>query len=183
MSDELDPWLKRMRWALARLPDDARDDIVRETRAHLEERIAKGTTARAALDAFGRAEDYAASFVEEWELVAAAGARNTTSMLSAVLRRAHRSVVAALAVVLVATLSVAAFVAALTAVMKIVDPVHAGLWRGNTAFFLGVIDNPASAHELLGAWIFPLAALAIALAVLAARSVLVWAVRRLALSV
>jgi hypothetical protein len=73
-----------------------------------------------------------------------------------------------------------AFVTVLTAIVKILDPVHAGLWLGKTQFFIGVIANPGAAHELLGNWIYPLAALGVAISWLASRAVLVWAVTRLA---
>jgi uncharacterized membrane protein len=177
---ELESWLRRMRWALASLSDIERDDIVAETRAHLSERIAQGTPTRAALDAFGPAEAYALHFVDERELSGAAGSQRPAAMLGAIVRRAHRSVVAAIAFFIVIGLGTVAFAAVLTAIVKILDPIHAGLWLGKTQFFLGVIANPGVSRELLGNWIYPFAALGVAISWLAGRAVLVWAVTTLA---
>jgi uncharacterized membrane protein len=182
MSDdrEVESWLRRLQWALASLPQAESDDIAAETRVHISELLAQGISPREALMRFGAAESYAAGFVEERELVGAAGSQKIGAMLGAVARRAHRNVVAALSLFAVAGLAGIAFLAVLTAIVKIEDPVHAGLWRGQTQFFIGMIDDPITAHELLGNWIYPLAAFSVAVAWLAGRYVLVWAVKRLA---
>ena len=48
---------------------------------------------------------------------------------------------------------------------------------GKEGLFIGVIDDPSKAHELLGAWIFPLAALAVLLTWLIGRVILLAALR------
>ena len=183
MSDDdrkLESWLRRMKWALASLPGAERDDIVAETKAHLCDRVAQGTPMNDALAEFESPELYAGRFVEERELLSAIGSQQPAKMLSAVIRRAHRSLTAAIAFVIVSVLGTCAFVAVLTAIVKIQDPVHAGLWTGPGQLFLGIIDHPGASRELLGNWIFALAALSVAVAWLASRSVLAWTVKRLA---
>jgi len=177
---DLETWLRRLRWGLAALPESERDDIVRETRAHIEESMANGRTAREAIGAFGPAEDYARAFIEERELVAAVGSEAPGSMFAVVLKRAHKSLVAASAFLLVAFIAMGALVVVAVAVIKIDDPAHAGLWIGPRQFFLGVIDDPSSAHELLGNAIYLLPPLAIVAAWYAGRSVLLWSIRRMA---
>ena len=53
----------------------------------------------------------------------------------------------------------AAFTVALltTAVMRYIDPAHAGLWVAPGVFALGVIDDPTRAHEVLGNHVYLLA--------------------------
>jgi uncharacterized membrane protein len=177
---ELGPWLRRLKWALSAIPADDRNDIVAETRAHLAERVAEGQAPKQALEQFGEPEEYARLFLDARELSGAAASQAPLSLLKAVSTRAHRSIVAAAAFLLVLAIGAAALAVAITAINKVFDPAHSGLWAGGNAFFVGVIDRPQSAHELLGGWIYPLAVLWIALCWIVARLVLVWAVRRLA---
>lgn len=173
-------WLRRLAWALAAMPAPQRDDIVAEARAHLEERAADGRSAIDALAGFGPAEDYARPFLDEMELTAALGSQKSGDLLGAVARRVHRSLVAAGAAVVLLTLALIALAAISLVIMKLQDPVHAGLWVGPGQQFIGTIDDPAQARELLGLWLYPLAAASLALAWLIGRLVLLWAVRRLA---
>ena len=177
---KLESWLRRMKWALASLPAAECDDIVAETRAHLCDRVAQGTALNAALAEFETPESYARRFVDERELSGLIASQKSAPMLGAIVRRAHRSVVAAVAFLVVFALGSLALVATLTAIVKIEDPVHAGLWWGSNQFFLGIITNPGASREMLGNWIFVLAALSVASAWLSARWMLVWAVQRLA---
>jgi hypothetical protein len=183
MSDdpvEIQEWLRRLKWSLAAIAPFERDDIVEETRAHLRETMAKGATPSAALAGFGRPEDYARRFVDDMEVSGALGSQSTGAMLSVVGRRIHRSVVAAFTGGTILILSMFAFAALVMLAYKLSDPVHAGLWRNAHQFFIGKIDNPASATDLLGNWLYPLAAATLALAWLIGRFILLWAVRSLA---
>jgi hypothetical protein len=40
-------------------------------------------------------------------------------------------------------------------VVKLIDPVHTGLWTGPRAFFLGITDDDNRLTELLGNWFIP----------------------------
>jgi hypothetical protein len=68
-----DVWLRRLEWALHALPTKDRDDIVRETCSHIEERIAQGVGEPQILASLGNADDYAQSFLDEFELSQALG--------------------------------------------------------------------------------------------------------------
>jgi uncharacterized membrane protein len=170
-------WLRRLSWALASLPGPERHDLLKEIAAHLAERVQSGQATNDVLARFGPPEDYARRFLDDYGLSDALGSERSSAMIVALGRRAHRSFVALAAVALVSVLAAAAFVVVLTAIIKVFDPAHAGLWRGSSALFIGVIDDPSKAHELLGAWIFPLAALAVLLTWLIGRVILLAALR------
>lgn len=162
MSDdtpEIQDWLRRLKWSLTSVPSPERDDIVQETHAHLREAIAGGQTSGAVLAGFGTPEEYARQFVDEMDVSRALGSGRPAAMFATVVRRMHRSFIATLAFLAVFILGCAALGIGYTVVMKIVDPQHAGLWMGRTQFFIGTIDDPTSAHELLGYSLFPVAAM------------------------
>ena len=174
----LDEWLRGLRWSLDSLPVRDRDDIVEETRCHITERLAAGDDLGAVLDGFGPADRYARNFVDEMEVSRALGAQKAGSLLGVILRRLHRSAVAVAALALLLFLGVAAFTAGSILWFEITDPVHTGLWindRGSQ--FIGIIDDPATATDRLGAAITPVAVILLALSLVLARLVLVGTVR------
>lgn len=172
-------WLRRLTWALAAMPAAEREDIVEEARGHLEDRIRDGQSAAEALAGFGPADVYARPFLDEMELTAALGSQKSGDLLGAVARRAHRSLLAAGAALILLVLALVALTAISLVIMKLRDPVHAGLWIGPGQRFIGVIDDPGRAREVLGVWLYPLAGAGLALAWLIGRLVLLWAVRGL----
>lgn len=174
---EIQEWLRRLKWALTAIPEPERDDILEETRAHLNEAIGSGKAPAEALAGFGLAEDYAHGFVQEMELAGALGSRRTGEMLSVVGRRVSHNGIAAVAGFLLLMLGAGAFVAALMLVLKLSDPAHTGLWRGPHAFFIGRIDDPSTANDLLGYWLYPAAVATVAISWLVSRFVLLWALR------
>jgi hypothetical protein len=173
----VEDWLRRFRWALSAMPAAERDDVVAETRAHLNERIDAGQGAEAALAALGPADAYARSFIDEMELTGALASQRSGDLLRVVLRRAHRSLVAAIAFLLLLVIGGLALGFAGTAIGKAVDPGHFGLWVGGANFFIGQTNHPERMRELLGGWLYPVAAAALGLCWLAGRLVLLWAAR------
>lgn len=170
-------WLRRFKWALKRMPSPEREDIVEETRAHLNERMAGGLTAVQALANFGAPEVYARKFLDEMYLSAAAGSGDWRDSLRAVARLITRSGVAALAFFIVLCVGSIGLGAVITFVWKIFDPAHVGLWIGNQTFALGVVDDAEGAQERIGNWVFPLMIGMAALSWFICRWVLLWAVR------
>jgi uncharacterized membrane protein len=170
-------WLIQLGCALARLPEADRDEIVRETRSHIEERLAGGRSVEEVLSSFGEADRYARQFTEESEAHAALDCSRTTDLALFVLGRAHRHAFAAGAVLLVAALSSFALLAFITIVLKIADPRHTGLWQGSDFTFLGVIDQPEAADELLGLWLFPVSAAVVLFVLVICRFVLSFTAR------
>lgn len=179
-SPEITHWLRRLSWSLAAIPAPEREDIVAEITDHLNQRLQAGQAPAELLAGFGAPETYARRFLDDFELSGALGSQKSGDLAAAILRRAHRSLLAFAAVAAACLLSAGAFLVVTTAIYKVIDPAHAGLWSGRAGFFIGIIDDPTSARELLGAWIFPLAALSLVLAWLALRLILVGALRAIA---
>lgn len=172
----LERWLSRLGWALGHLPARERDDIVRETRSHIEDRQAAGGSIQKVLSDFGPAEHHARRFVDEIEAYEALGSQRAGELARFVVNRAHRSVGAAVALLALVLLAILAGVTILVVGLKIFDPVHVGVWTGPGTAFVGVIDDPASGRERLGLWLFPVAALVLTLAVITGRLLLAWIV-------
>jgi len=177
---DLKVYLRRLRWALAALPERDRDDVVEETRLHVLERVESGRSLEQALAALGPAPTYARGFLDEMELSEVLASQGSGAMLRAVARRAQRSLVAAAALAAVLALGASAVLTLSVAVFEIGDPVHTGLWVSDDQTFIGVIDDPSSARDLLGGWIFVLAAVNALLAWWLGRLVLLRAIRAIA---
>jgi len=177
---EIQNWLRRFKWSLAAIPSPERDDIVAEVAAHLHESLCAGKSPAAVLHQFGSPENYAPYFIDEIELSSALSSQHSGAMIAAVLNRVHRSAIAAALGIALLFLGAIFFTALTAAFLKLWDPAHVGLWHHGRLFFIGKIDDPASARELLGFWLYPCAFVAIALSWLAGRFVLVHGVRSLA---
>jgi uncharacterized membrane protein len=178
MTDDarIEDWLRRMKWALARVPSPEREDILAEARAHLRERLDGGQSAETALAALGPADVYARRFIDEMELSNALGSQRWSDLLRVVLRRLHRSLVAVVAFIALLFIGALGVGAPITAICRLVDPAHFGLWVGPYNFSLGYNTSP-NVHEALGAGIYPVAIVIAGLCWVLGRMVLLWAAR------
>jgi hypothetical protein len=172
-------WLRRLKWALAEIPSPEREDILAEARSHIEDRVAAGRPPAEVVAEFGPADAYARDFIDEMETTGALGAQRSGDLLGVVVRRVHRSLAAALALFAVLLLGLVAFSMMIMVWLKVTDPAHAGLWIGPHEQFIGVIDDPSKARDVLGLWLYPLAALVLLLGWTIGRAILIWAVRTL----
>jgi uncharacterized membrane protein len=180
VNNPVEAWLRRLHWALQPMPSPARDEILAETRAHLTERLEGGADPFELLESFGPPDAYARHFLDEMELAHALGEQKSADLLAVIGRRVHRSLIAAFAFAVVVALAGLSLAALATLFYEITDPVHSGLWRGSNQFFIGVIDDPGSARDLLGPLIWPAAIAVIALSWVLGRTVLLAAARCLA---
>lgn len=176
---ELNAWLRQLRWSLAALPEEDRREIVAELESHLHDRIDAGMSVPHALASLGSPSDCARPYVEQYGAARALGSGKVLELLPLVGRRSARDLAAIATLVLCGLLWVLPLALAATSVMKLVSPKVAGLWRANGNYMLGVIDDPARGTELLGPWLFPLAIVAVLLAVMASRWLLLRVARRL----
>jgi uncharacterized membrane protein len=177
----LKTYLRRLGWALASLPERDRDEIVEETRGHVLERLDQGAPLEATLAGFGPPEVYAARFIDEMEIVGALASQKGSTLLAAVLKRAHRSLAAFGAGATVLVLAAVSISLTLTALMKPLDPAHVGLWTSaRGSLVIGSVSDPAGYTEHLGFAIYPLALASLAGAWFLGRLILVGALRRLA---
>lgn len=172
----IEDWLRRMHWALGRMPSPEREDIVAETRAHLRERMDGGQDAVSALAALGPADAYARRFLDEMELSGALGSQKSSDLLRVVLRRVHRSLIAAAAFVALLFIGAIGLGFPIVALCKLTDPSHFGLWVGPGNFTIGTNDSP-EVHEALGNYFYPVAVLVAGGAWVLGRMVLLWAAR------
>ena len=172
-------YARRLRWALASLPEVDRDGIVDEMRSHVLDRVDTGMSMEAALGALGSPEDYARAFCESYAVAAALSSRRTPHLVSALAQGAARNLAAAGAGFVILVLWAFAALAVFVAILKIDDPTHVGLWLGDRFFFLGIIDDPSTGRELLGAWMAPLAFVSVVLSWIATRSLAARALKHL----
>lgn len=156
---QLDHWLRRLGWALGSLPAGERDDIVRETRSHIEDRIAAGAPVDRVLSDFGPAERHARQFVDEMQAYEALGSQGGVKLAWFVANRAHRSLAAAATLLLLLLLIVAAIITLGLVGLEVYDPARTGVWVGPGTGFVGLIADPSLGREVLGPWLFPAAAL------------------------
>jgi uncharacterized membrane protein len=176
----LDDWLRRLEWSLNALPPKDRAEIARETRSHIEERIAQGISEQDALFSMGKPEDYAQGFNDDFELSKALGSRESFEMMRVVAQWLTRSAAAGAALVAVSCLGLFAAGVILTALMRFFDPVHWGLWLSSHFVLFGHVDRGDQARELLGAWIYPFAVVSLVACWLAGRAALLSALRTIA---
>jgi hypothetical protein len=170
MADEkaIETYLKGLRRALRALPENDRDEIVAEIRAHLDHRAREGRL-QEAMKAVGAPEKCARGFLEEIRIQDAFADGGPAKTVGALVALASRRVTAAagLFVSVIFFLLAAGFV--ITAGVEIVAPDKAGLWVNRQAgvFVLGTYEAPPPAPgapatpptpELLGRWLFPVAA-------------------------
>ncbi|HEX4953603.1 MAG TPA: hypothetical protein VF017_09460 [Thermoanaerobaculia bacterium] len=172
-------YLRELRWALGALPEADRNEIVAEARSHLLDRLEGGAAIEAAIAGLGTPRDYARPFVEDYRQSTALAHGRTRDLLPVLLERIATSARAAGSVALLLLLWAPALALLGTAIVKLSHPQIAGLWVGPKHFFIGTIDDPTVAHEVLGFWIFPLAVVALVVAWLLTRKLTSSAVRRL----
>ena len=157
-------YLRRLRAGLSPLPESEREEIVRETAAHVLDRV-EGTgdaaRARAVLDELGEPEAYAARFVDNYRISSALASGSPLALAGGVVRGLGRGLWAFLGglVVLVLYSLAAGFFA--VGLVKPVKPEQTGLFVGPglLPFALGIFENPPApgVREVLGYWVVPLA--------------------------
>lgn len=177
----LDEWLRGLKWSLESLPQEDREDILQETRAHIGERLDGGAVLEEVLAGFGTPERYARSFVDEREVRSALGGGRAVNMVGVVARRLNRSLVAVLGLFGLLLAGALAFAGLAVMFYELTDPAHTGFWvNDHGSAFLGTIDDPATATDLLGWKVYPAGIGLIAAGLIAARFILVATVRSFA---
>ncbi len=174
MTDHMDieAWLTRLDLALQPLPEGEREDIVGETRGHLEERLDAGLTSASALAGFGRAEAYARAFLDDYALTQALDSRRSLAMARVLFDFAGRSLVATLGLVGFVVFSATMLGALVCILIKLIRPDLIGLWSGPSGMVLGIADH-AGMRDTLGNWVYlVLAGLVLVDAVLARLSLI-----------
>jgi len=171
---DVQTYIRKVRMALNALPETVRDDLIRELHSHLIDRLESGASASEAIAPFGSPEQYASSLYNAQQLSGALVSRRMSELIDALIRNLTSSISATIAGLLIFCIWVMTGVLCVVAIAKAAAPQHVGLWQSPTEFFIGVIDEPASATELLGFWIFPIAIIATIFAWLLTRMLALW---------
>lgn len=175
----IEDYLRRVRAGLASLPETVREDVVAELRSHIADRVEAGHEPAAVIAALGAPEDYAARMYDAHQVTEALSTRRTGALVGALIRSmAVNGFAIAAAIALFFLWSFVVSVAGV-AVWEITDPEHTGLWVSDRVFFIGKIDDPSIANDVLGVWIFPLTLGLVAGAWLLTQALAVWTLRRL----
>ena len=176
---KLADYARKLRWALAPLPEQDRDDIVAEMRSHVLDRVDAGATLDDALGTLGNPDEYARGFRDSYTVATAISSRRLPQLLSALLHNAARSAVVAASTFLIFLAWAIVAIALYLSGLKLTDPTHVGLWASDHFFFFGIIDDPSTGRELLGPWIPAIALLFILIAWGLTHVLSVWALKRL----
>ncbi|WP_340648241.1 DUF1700 domain-containing protein [Pseudoxanthomonas winnipegensis] len=175
-------WLRRFRWALTSLPSSDREDITREIGSHIDDRIAQGLNEDQVLAALGAPDVCARGFLDDFALTQALTDQDVLTMVKAAMRWLTQSIAAFFGVLVAGCIGLFAIVIVLTVVMRLLDPVHWGLWLTARSLILGVVDDPSEGRELLGAWLYAWAVLGIVVCWAVGRTVLLASLRHVAKS-
>jgi len=178
MTDHMDieAWLTRLDLALQPLPEGEREDIVGETRGHLEERLDAGLTSASALTGFGRAEAYARSFLDDYALTQALDSRRSLAMARVLFDFAGRSLVATLGLVGFVVFSATMLGALVCILVKLIKPDLVGLWSGPNGMTLGMTGH-AGLHDMLGNGVYLVLILLVLVDAVLARLSLITAIK------
>lgn len=176
----IEAYVRKVRLGLSGLDETTRRDIALELEQHIADRIEAGAALDAVLQSLGDPRDYAAELYQAHAVDAALNTGRSTDLAAALARAAPSNIVAFTAGMVVLFSWIGAGLLAAVAIMKLVDPVHVGVWtNAEGVLFIGGIDDPGRAREILGVMIFPLAFAALAIAWLMTRLLGAWALRRL----
>ena len=175
-NSDIEAWLNQLDHALQPLPAGEREDIVGETRGHLEERLDAGLTSTSALAGFGRAEAYARAFLDDHDLTQALGSRRSLAMARVLFDFAGRSLVATLGLVGFVVFSATMLAAIACVLFKLVRPDMVGLWAGPKGLVLG-ITNHTGMHDVLGNGVYVVLVLLVVVDAALARLSLITAVK------
>jgi Protein of unknown function (DUF1700) len=138
VSDKQDQlWLAKFDAALKSLPPEHIQEIVREVREHLYERISQGQTAEQILIEFGDPAVYARNFVDEYSLTQARESKQTIRMFTSVASFTRRSLIACVGLFSASIFALLIISSLVCLTMKVVRPDAVGLW----------VDLPLSAHH------------------------------------
>jgi hypothetical protein len=171
MSEPLEAYLHRLERALEPLSATERQEIVRETRSHVLDRLSAQPSPRVetVLRHLGPADEYAEQF-----LAADPRVRSATRPAESLARIVTGSLKGFLVFNVVVVLYGLGLLVLGVAVLKAFRPDHVGLWSdpetGMWTLALAGSDRP-SGVEVLGWWLFPIA-LAVALVIMLPTTVL-----------
>ncbi len=151
-------YLAEMRNALAPVPKDLREEILEETRSHISDRIKLGASNSEIINSLGDPALYAAKFLDAFEINTEKPQNTPPHILKALLSFGAHSLFAGVALVGIIVMWAPTLLMLLFSVLKVLNPLRVGLWRGGDDYFMGV-NNGAGAEEVLGWWLLVITAI------------------------
>ena len=151
-------YLAEMRSVLAPASNDLREEILEETRCHISDRLELGASSSEIINSLGNPTIYAAKFLDVFDINAEVALKNPPRMLKALLSFGAHSLFVGVAIVGIIVMWAPTLLMLLFSVLKILNPLRVGLWRGGNDYFMGV-NNSAGAEELLGWWLLVITAM------------------------
>lgn len=181
LPSDVTQWLDTLQQALKPLPQPEREDIIREARGHLEDRIAAGLSPANALHGFGDAQSYARGFLDDHSLTTALTSKRIVPMLKTLTAFAGRSTLAFFGLMGTLIAGSIGLSSAISLVVKLFRPELVGVWYReadhHTMLSLGTWNPPEGATDIAGAWIFPILIVLIIVGFLMARYCVVGTLR------
>ncbi len=156
----IETYVRALSRALAQLSERDRDDIVNEIQSHLEHRASQDRLDEA-IEALGPPATCARSFLDELKIQTAFVDGGPVRTFGALLALASRRSLAAVGLFVAGVFFLLAAGFAITAITEIVAPNAAGLYIDpqRDIFAMGVVVFDGQApREVLGRWLFPIAA-------------------------
>jgi uncharacterized membrane protein len=182
LQTRIDAYLMNLRRCLGELPPEEVNDILREIRSHILERVeAAGQLTDeklvSILKALGKPEDIGPLYQADAMVARARSSFSPTLILRTVLRWAMKSAVGFAVFIVGLTGYGMALSFLICAVMKPIFPDHVGAWLGDGGFSMGLEVPAPHRTEVLGWWIIPIGLVAGTLLLIATTRFLRWMLR------
>ncbi len=178
----IDAYLARLRESLGRLPNEEVNDILREIRGHIVERVESSgamdsKTVERILGGMGRPEDIGSLYRTEALVARARATFSPLLIVRTTIRWAMKTLLGFIALVLGIIGYAVGLVLVASAILKPFFPSYIGLWVNEHGVQLATPASQALGPELLGWWAVPIYLLLGALAVVGTTSYLRWMLR------
>lgn len=178
----IETYLGRLQTALSRVPEDDRQDILLEIRAH----ILDSTTGAAALDGtvervlrlLGTPEELAAGYATERMLTRASRSLSPWLLLRSSWNWAKIGIKGMLAFLIALFGYAMALGLTISIFLKPFMPSRMGVWIGQGSFNIGIPSHPERMHELLGRYFVPVIAAAAFAFAIGTTHALRWLIRK-----
>ena len=178
----IDNYLSRLAAALSGVAQEERNEIVCEIRAHILDSVSAAADPGGATDRvlrlLGTPEELANRYTTESLLTRARSSFSPWLLLRTCWRWAKLGIKGTFAFFLALIGYTTALTLTAAIFMKPFMPARVGLWLGPKSLGVGVPNNPAGMHELLGRWFVPVIALAAFAVAVGTTHALRWMIRK-----
>jgi uncharacterized membrane protein len=154
MDSNIERYFEALKHELRDLPSPRMEEIVRELRSHVRDRLAEGEStpdaAQRVLEALGRPEEIAGEYRVELLLSQARETTRPWVLLAGTMGWAKHRLRGAVVFVFISLCYLTAVVLLACAVMKPVLPGNVGLWLGTSQLVVGSVDTTPARPRVVG---------------------------------